>query len=917
MTLIGKSIDFSSVKWYINTDMWDRIIAQPLGHTSRRGIFSFAMAMLVAVFGILTLSSQPVAAAADVTWNAQNNLIYQGKEYVGPDANIPSGISSGNPIREASATYALPTDDGEVSFIYFAKDTDPQTATSAYLMTTQRQDDRKELSVQPQAESTGEESGTKAGATSCTLSGIGWLVCPISNALANGVDFLFTALGEFMKVKPITSDQSGVIYRGWKYMQSFANIAFVIAFLFIIYSQVTSFGLSNYGIKRLLPRIVIAAVLMNTSYWICAIAVDLSNILGISLENMFMNLRDGLMTEGQKLDLPTWQSVTTSVLAGGGLVFGGLAIYATEGAVIALLLPSLLMVALSALVAIVILAARQAIITCLIIISPLAFVAFLLPNTDKYFHKWRELLMTMLLLFPIFSVIFGGAQLAGGAIIATSHSIVELIFGMAIQVVPLAITPLLLRFSGSLLGSIAGIINSRQKGLVDRSRNWARGAVSNQMIRAGSRSRYRNRMASGFLNWQDDKAKREERYKARRANMYNSSRRGIRNAEVMSNIQTDARRIEAEHELHLKARLDPNDVRFERHAFERHLNAEIASDHAELAKQRAEVTFSEIRAGHRPVIQGLEESEQTDLNDVYNHFATTSQDIALTSMRKKMSDRKQNSELASALIANQEMRNYAGGILGQVGAEAALASAVATERKEYNENVESKKQLIKHFNLSGLQRQNLAKRVDKDLVATKNGETYHFDVADEHAVDAAIEMQMAGMGSAANIQELIALSGDRSDTGLYDFRTTISNMIVDGKVGAKMPYFSGVTIDDVSQGRIQNMQDVSAALVRAAAKGKYSPAHLATMDAVGAETMWKTLSDRSKIDSDYSGFLSADDKAVLDRQLIKVGNNALEALTDENLKGNITDASKPYLMELWKRYADAETVAKLSPKLTE
>lgn len=34
--------------------------------------------------------------------------------------------------------------------------------------------------------------------------------------------------------------------------------------------------------------------------------------------------------------------------------------------------------------------ARKALIVILIVISPLAFVAFLLPNTEKFFSKWRS-----------------------------------------------------------------------------------------------------------------------------------------------------------------------------------------------------------------------------------------------------------------------------------------------------------------------------------------------------------------------------------------------------------------------------------------------------------------------------------------------------------------------------------------------
>src|SRR5690606_21951218 len=69
---------------------------------------------------------------------------------------------------------------------------------------------------------------------------------------------------------------------------------------------------------------------------------------------------------------------------------------------------------------------------------------------------------------------FGGSQLAGLAIMQNADSINLIILGMLVQVAPLFITPMLIKFGGSLLGKIAGIINNPNKGLVDRTRNFSK-----------------------------------------------------------------------------------------------------------------------------------------------------------------------------------------------------------------------------------------------------------------------------------------------------------------------------------------------------------------------------------------------------------------------------------------------------------
>lgn len=58
-------------------------------------------------------------------------------------------------------------------------------------------------------------------------------------------------------------------------------------------------------------------------------------------------------------------------------------------------------------------AARQALIVILIIISPLAFVAYLLPGTEKWFDKWKDVFDDADIL-PGLAAAFGAERAAGG-----------------------------------------------------------------------------------------------------------------------------------------------------------------------------------------------------------------------------------------------------------------------------------------------------------------------------------------------------------------------------------------------------------------------------------------------------------------------------------------------------------------------
>jgi hypothetical protein len=91
-------------------------------------------------------------------------------------------------------------------------------------------------------------------------------------------------------------------------------------------------------------------------------------------------------------------------------------------------------------------------------------------------------------------------------------------------------------------------------------------------------------------------------------------------------------------------------------------------------------------------------------------------------------------------IDGKNIRDYVGGAAGDIGAESALASAVAASRKEYNDRVAEKTQLMKHFNLSSSEKQTLA--MGGDVPKIKNGARYIFKATDEYAGEAATEEQL-------------------------------------------------------------------------------------------------------------------------------------------------------------------------------
>ena len=82
-------------------------------------------------------------------------------------------------------------------------------------------------------------------------------------------------------------------------------------------------------------------------------------------------------------------------------------------------------------------ALRQAVVALLIMVAPLAIVAYILPNVDDMFKKWKKLFIRMLTFYPLFSLLFGASSLAGMAIMMSAQSGFGILLGALIGLIGL------------------------------------------------------------------------------------------------------------------------------------------------------------------------------------------------------------------------------------------------------------------------------------------------------------------------------------------------------------------------------------------------------------------------------------------------------------------------------------------------
>lgn len=538
--------------------------------------------------------------------------------------------------------------------------------------------------------------------TSCAIEGGGgWAVCMISNTLAGAMDGLYNIVSDFLKVQPLqTSDKSG-LYRVWDYMRNIANIFFVIVFILIIYSQITNVGISNYGIKKMLPKLIIAAILINVSYYICALAVDLSNILGVRLQDLLVGVRKDIFESGSGIQIEalSWKSLVVGILSGAGAITMGAWSFVLAGGPqnLGLMMMFVLLIVLySVFVAVVILAARQAIITVLIFLAPLAFVANIWPNTEKWFDKWKDLFTTMLVMYPLIALLFGGSQLAGIAIIANANgNIVTLILGMVVQVVPLAITPTIMKLSGNLLGKFAGMINNPNKGPIDTSKKFLKDQMdirTNQKIRDNPNSL-------------TAKANQVKFNRSRRVN----SAKSIGEQYQQSRFDNmEAKKIE---EATSRLGTDPNvlnSVLKNNTAFQENLVAqEIANStnrkNAAISGLNAEI-LTELKKGIKITDGEVKISNPEDLRKNFGSVATRIFDTMNTANAHKLAEQNNKAMIADSLANNLQADNHyqsiSEGQRGNIGRSIALGAAFDQSKKIHNDEVAALRNLSKHLKMS-------------------------------------------------------------------------------------------------------------------------------------------------------------------------------------------------------------------------
>ena len=315
-------------------------------------------------------------------------------------------------------------------------------------------------------------NSTEASCDAGSSFSLNWIFCGVFDGLSDATGWVQNNLViPQLKSQPICVDASGtscdeatygkqpdLTYKVWSNFRVYGDVALVVFLLVAVFGEAIGGGvIEAYTVRRVLPRLLAAAILINLSIYIVALLVDLTNIIGGGIGQL---LTDPLSGSQAFVIHPSGILSGASVATGVGisaLILGAShisALFSTEG--ISLILVVIIIPALLAMIAVfVTIAIRKAIILALIFVSPVAFALYCLPNTEKYFRKWWDLLSEMLMVYPIVVVFFAiGDIMSVTTQDAAGGSAVTGILSLMFLVIPLLLIPFAFRLAGQSIGRI-------------------------------------------------------------------------------------------------------------------------------------------------------------------------------------------------------------------------------------------------------------------------------------------------------------------------------------------------------------------------------------------------------------------------------------------------------------------------------
>jgi hypothetical protein len=327
-----------------------------------------------------------------------------------------------------------------------------------------------------------------------------FFICAIIGGMSDAINKLDSSVRKALDINQEYYESEGV--RGaWASMRNIAYIMLIPVMLVMVIGTALGFSVVDaYTAKRAIPRMFAAIIFIALSYDICILLIEITTTVGKGV--------GGLIAApfGGTSELVLTKIFAPTILDGGAIlgvgVIGGIALVGLGAVSLGILASYLFIGAIALIIIFAVLTLREMIVLFLVILSPIAIIAWIFPGNDKPWKIWWSSFSKLLYLFPmIVGLLVMGrafASILGGTGANGLEGVFITFAKLVAYIGPFFFIPALFKFAGGVFGNLAGMANDRSKGVFDRQRKYRGNTRKETMERAaaGGRIRSKNPLAN-------------------------------------------------------------------------------------------------------------------------------------------------------------------------------------------------------------------------------------------------------------------------------------------------------------------------------------------------------------------------------------------------------------------------------------
>jgi hypothetical protein len=338
-----------------------------------------------------------------------------------------------------------------------------------------------------------------------------WVFCGVVRATDSVLNFFNDVITDLLSIDKNKYESNGNLKAAWGNIRNIAYLILLPVMLVMVIG--TALGLDQfnaYTVKKALPRMVVAVMFITLSWYVCQFLITFFNVVGAGVQGLITSPFNNGAANASTISLSNLLQIPGNDFAAG--IISNLEGIGYVLGVIVFLVFFGFSLAVGAGIGLLILLLRQIFILGLILLSPLAILAWIFPGNDKLWKLWWNGFTKLLIMFPLIMGIVGMGRAFAWIIAGPGSSsgyaglaaVLNRIMVLGAFFLPYAFIPFAFKAAGGIFSNLTGMVNDRGKGVFDRAKKrrgtkWDRWKSGNAFKGASEHS-LRGRINRGIEN---------------------------------------------------------------------------------------------------------------------------------------------------------------------------------------------------------------------------------------------------------------------------------------------------------------------------------------------------------------------------------------------------------------------------------